>query len=74
MLTAAQAALSSNNDPLHIVSERPTEEIAVAATMSYTVTKKGYALKPYTKHNEGNLIALSNEKPSMGAAVEVVGK
>jgi len=74
MLMAAQAPRSSNKDPPHIVSERPTEAIAAAATMSYTVTKKGNALKPSTKHNEGNPIALSNAKSSTPAAVEVVGK
>ena len=52
MLMAAQAPLFSNKDPPQIVSERPTEEIAAAGTMSYTVTKKGNALKPSTKHNK----------------------
>jgi len=74
MLMAVQAPLSSIKDPPQIVSERPTEAIAAAATMSYTVTKKGNALKPSTKHNEGNPNALSNPKSSTPAAVEVVGK
>lgn len=71
MLMAAQAPRSSNKHPPHIVPERPTEEIA--ANMSYTVTKKGNTLKPSTKHNKGNPIALSNAKSFTPAAVEVVG-